>query len=147
MHDYFFDIALTEARKAYKKDEVPIGCVIVHKNQPIAKTHNLKQTQADCLAHAEMLALTQAQHVLGDWRLTDCDIYITLEPCIMCAGAILHARLANVYYGAKDSKWGAETTLQLFSKKHVNHLLNVHYIDTPECSHLLSQFFKGKRSR
>ncbi len=96
----FFDEALKEARLAYADDEVPVGAVVVSDEQIIARAHNQKERDKDCLSHAELLAIAEAQRVSGDWRLTECDLYVTLEPCVMCMGAIFHARFRSVYYGA-----------------------------------------------
>ena len=147
MQENYWKIALNEARKAYDKGEVPVGCVIVKNNKIIAKAHNQKEQKADCLAHAELLAIKKAQKKCQDWRLNDCDIYITLEPCVMCAGAILHARFKNVYYAASDSKWGAQSKLRLFSEKHFNHKINHVFIPQQEAIDYLQDFFKNLRKQ
>ena len=102
--DYFMGEALRQAAKAYEKDEVPVGAVIVRAGKIIARAFNQVELLKDATAHAEMLALTQAENAVGDWRLTDCTLYVTKEPCPMCAGAIVHTRLARVVFGAGDRK-------------------------------------------
>ncbi len=106
MIDYM-EMALEEAKKAYLKDEVPVGCVIVYKDKIIAKAHNKREKNKHTCAHAEMLAIKKANKKLKSWRLEDCDIYITLEPCAMCAGAIMQARMRTVIYALEDNKSGA----------------------------------------
>src|SRR3989441_11315433 len=102
--EYFMREALRQAQKAYDTDEVPVGAVIVRAGRIIARASNQVELLKDATAHAEMLALTQAQEAVGDWRLTDCTLYVTKEPCPMCAGAIVHTRLARVVFGASDPK-------------------------------------------
>ncbi len=106
MNDYM-KVALEEAKKAYKKDEVPVGCVIVYNNKIIAKAHNQRERKNTTCAHAEMLAIKKANKKLKSWRLEDCDIYITLEPCAMCAGAVMQARMRTIIYALEDIKSGA----------------------------------------
>src|SRR4051795_10090886 len=105
--DYFMGEALRQAKRAYAADEVPVGAVIVRDGRIIARAFNQVETLKDATAHAEMLAITQAEEVIGDWRLTDCTLYVTKEPCPMCAGAIVHVRLARIVFGASDLKGGA----------------------------------------
>src|SRR6266480_7808935 len=112
---YFMGEALRQATRAYQAEETPIGAVIVRNGRIIARAYNQVELLKDATAHAEMLALTQAEEVAGDWRLTDCTLYVTKEPCPMCAGAIVHVRLARVVFGASDPKAGpAGTALNLF---------------------------------
>ena len=99
--------ALKEAKKAYAENEVPVGAVVVYKNRIIAKAYNQKLKLNDFRAHAEVIALNKAQKVIGDWRLNDCDLYVNLEPCVMCAGAILETRIKNVYFGLREVKQGS----------------------------------------
>ena len=113
----FLELAIQEAKKGETIGEVPVGAVIVKDGKVITSAHNLKETQHDATAHAEILAIKKASQILGDWRLIECEIYVTLEPCAMCASAILHARLKRVVYGVSDPKWGGETKLNLFSEK------------------------------
>src|SRR6185503_18371392 len=123
---HFMDEALRQARRAYEAEEVPVGAVIVREGRIIGRAHNQVELLKDATAHAEMLAITQAEGVVGDWRLTDCTIYVTKEPCPMCAGAMVHARLARVVFGAADSKAGAAgTLLNLLQFPALNHQCDV----------------------
>lgn len=146
MGDFFFEEALKEAHKAFASGEVPVGAVIVKKGHIIARAYNLKESLKDCTAHAELLAIKSAQDFLGDWRLVGCDLYTTLEPCPMCAGAILHARLDRVFYGAPDLKWGAAgTKINLFEHQLFNHSLDIQYVPCEQSVLLLKDFFKQLR--
>lgn len=147
MDDLFWKNTFKEAQKAQLKKEVPVGCIIVHNNDIIAKAHNLKETTQDCTAHAEILAIKKAQKKLNSWRLNNCNLYVTLEPCPMCAGAILHARINTIFYATKDSRWGAETKLNMFSKQHFNHKVDHYYIEKKESLELLQNFFKQLREK
>ena len=143
----FMELALREAERAAAEDEVPIGAVIVHDRRVIAAAHNQREQLRDPTAHAEMIALTQAAGALSDWRLEGCTMYVSLEPCAMCAGAIVLARLPRLVYGATDPKAGAVHSLyQLLDDPRLNHRVPV----TPgvladRCAELLSQFFEQKR--
>ena len=145
---FFMQQALREARKAYAANEVPIGAVIVKDEQIIARGWNQVETLKDATAHAEMLALTAAQQVIGDWRLEGCTLYVTKEPCPMCAGAILQARISRLVYGAMDPKAGAVGSLyQLLADDRLNHQVEV----TPgvlagPCGEILTNFFAHQRS-
>ena len=126
MDSIFMKEALKEAKKAYKKLEVPVGCVIVKDGKIIARAHNLKETKYDTTKHAEILAIKKASKKLESWRLIDCDMYVTLEPCPMCAGAIIQSRIKNLYYGASDEKTGAVgSVLNLMEDFKFNHIVNV----------------------
>ena len=140
--EYFMHIALTEARAAYEKDEVPIGVVVVSKNMIIAKSHNLIETLKDVTAHAEILAITSATEFLGGKYLNKCTMYVTLEPCIMCAGALAWAQLQRLVIGAMDDKRGFSKfkPSALHPKTEV-----VTGILSNECSELLKSFFEKKR--
>ncbi len=140
--------ALREAEAAAAEDEVPIGAVVVHNGQVIAAAHNQREQLHDPTAHAEMIAITQAAGALGNWRLEGCTLYVTLEPCPMCAGAIVLARLPCVVYGAADPKAGAVTSLyQLLNDSRLNHRVEVvSGILAKPCGQILSQFFSQKRS-
>ena len=140
-------LALREAAAAAAEDEVPIGAVIVQGGRVIASAHNQREQLHDPTAHAEMIAITQAAGVLGDWRLEDCTLYVTLEPCPMCAGAIVLARLPRVVYGAADPKAGAAQSLyQLLSDPRLNHRAQVTPgVLAPECGTILTRFFEQKR--
>jgi tRNA(adenine34) deaminase len=139
--------ALEEAQKAFLKDEVPVGAVIVRNGEIIATAHNCREISKDATAHAEMLAIREACEVLESWRLTGCDMYVTLEPCAMCSGAILQARIERLYIGAMDPKGGAAgSVLDLFEDYHFNHKTEVvKGILEVECSEVLKDFFKKKR--
>ena len=142
-HEYYMQQAITEAKKAFERDEVPVGTVIVYENKIIARSHNQREMLLDPTAHAEMIAITQASAYLQNWRLSDTTVYVTLEPCAMCAGALVQARVKNLVYGAKDQKYGAcESLINLVNEPRFNHRLNViSGILEDECSELLRQFF------
>jgi len=146
---YFMKEALKEARKAYKKDETPIGAVIVKDGTIIARGHNKKELKQDATLHAEMAAIKKASKKLGSWRLNDCDMYVTLEPCTMCAGAIIHARIRRLYIGAADPKAGAAgSVINVFAIDNFNHKVEViHGILEEECSNILKDFFKELRTK
>jgi tRNA(adenine34) deaminase len=139
--------AIVEANKALERDEVPVGAIIVFGNSIIAKAHNQREMLLDPTAHAEMIAITQASAYLQNWRLSDTTVYVTLEPCAMCAGALVQARVKNLVYGAKDEKYGAcESTVNLVNYPRFNHRINViSGVIEEECSVLLKQFFQEKR--
>ena len=141
--------ALKEAKKAYKKLEVPVGAIIVKNGEIIAKAHNLKETKNDTTKHAEILAIQRASKKLKSWRLLDCEMYITLEPCSMCAGAIINSRIKKVYIGAMDEKTGAAgSVLNLFEDYKFNHKVEVEKgILQEECENLLKSFFKELRQK
>ena len=143
------ELALKEAQKALLIDEVPIGCVIVKDGKVIARGHNKRETSQEVIGHAEIDAIRKANKKLKSWRLVDCDIYVTLEPCIMCMGAIIHSRIKNVYYGAKDYKGGAvESSINVLEAKNINHHPNVEGgILEDECSLIISNYFKQKREK
>ena len=143
----FMKEALKEARKAYEKLEVPVGAVIVKNGKIIARAHNLKETKKDTTKHAEILAIEKASKKLNAWRLLDCEMYITLEPCSMCAGAIINSRIKKIYIGALDEKTGAAgSVLNLFDYK-FNHKVEVEKgILQKECEKVLKDFFKELRN-
>jgi len=145
--DDYMQIALEEAQKAAMKDEVPVGAVIVLSGRIIGRAHNMPITLHDPSAHAEMLALRQAAERLGNYRLTGAELYVTLEPCIMCAGAIIQARLARVIFGAFDPKYGAVSTIyQILTDERLNHNVAVtEGILKDECGEIISRFFREKR--
>ena len=147
MHDHFMQLALEEARAALEENEVPIGAVIVHEERVIARAHNQREQLRDPTAHAEMIAITQAAASRGSWRLEGCTLYVTLEPCPMCAGAILQARIPTVVYGAADAKAGAVRTLyQLLEDPRLNHrCLIVPGVLADACGRVLSEFFQQQR--
>jgi tRNA(adenine34) deaminase len=146
--DYFMGEALRQAAKAYEADEVPVGAVIVREGKIIARAFNQVELLKDATAHAEMLALTQAESAVGDWRLTDCTLYVTKEPCPMCAGAIVHTRLARVVFGASDPKGGAAGgALNLLQFPTLNHRCEItSAVRLEECRSLLQSFFAKQRA-
>lgn len=141
--------AIKQALKAQEKDEVPIGCVIVKDDKIIARGYNLRQSKQQSYAHAEMIAIQKACKKLGTWRLEDCELYVTLEPCVMCTGAIMHARLKRVVFGAKEKRWLALSSLLTQSDTNAfnHHLEYTEGILQEECSSLISQYFKNKRKK
>ena len=143
----FMKQALKEAKKAYEKLEVPVGAVIVKDGKIIARAHNLKETKTDTTKHAEILAIQKASKKLESWRLLDCEMYITLEPCSMCAGAIINSRIKKVYIGALDEKTGAAgSVLNLFEDYKFNHTVEVENgVMQEECEIILKDFFKMLR--
>ena len=143
----FMDLALKAAETARKSDEVPIGCVIVHNNEVIATAGNRTLTDRDPTAHAEILAIRQATGAIGSERLVDCDLYVTLEPCTMCAAAISFARMRRLYYGAADPKGGAvESGVRFFASKTCHHVPEVYSaVGENEAAALLREFFKARR--
>ncbi|WP_294220825.1 tRNA adenosine(34) deaminase TadA [Prosthecobacter sp.] len=146
---HFMREALRQARKAAKLDEVPIGAVIVHQGSIIGRAWNQVETLKDATAHAEMLALTQAESALGDWRLNDCDLYVTKEPCPMCAGAIMHCRVRRVIFGCPDPKGGgAGGFWNLLQAPNLNHRCEITSgVLQDECVHVLKDFFAEARRR
>lgn len=148
-HDYWMALAIAEAAKARARDEVPIGCVIVRDGKIIARGHNLRESNQDPAAHAELIAIRKAARKLDSWRLLDTTLYVTLEPCIMCMGAIILARIPTVVFGCHDPKGGAAGTLyDLSDDPRLNHRVElVSRVLEGECSSLLSSFFAGLRRR
>jgi tRNA(adenine34) deaminase len=146
---YFMGEALRMARRAYRQGEVPVGAVVVHQGQIIARAHNQVETLKDATAHAEMLALTQAQQVVGDWRLAGCTLYVTKEPCPMCAGAMVLARCDRVVFGAHDSKGGAAGgAMNILRFPTLNHACAIEAgVEELACRHLLRSFFAEQRQR
>ncbi|MGE5677570.1 MAG: tRNA adenosine(34) deaminase TadA [Pseudomonadota bacterium] len=147
MKDFFMKKALEEAQKAFEKDEVPVGAVIVINGEVIAAAHNSRELSRDATAHAEMTAIREACEKLGGWRLINCEMYVTLEPCPMCSGAILQSRIERLYIGTMDPKGGAAgSLLNLFDDYHFNHETQVETgILQEECSQILKDFFRRKR--
>ena len=141
--------AIRQARKAVAIDEVPIGCVIVHDNKIIARGYNRRNCDASTLAHAEIMAIRKASKKLGDWRLEECTMYVTLEPCPMCAGAIVQARIPKVVIGAMNPKAGcAGSILDMFQVKQFNHQVESEKgVLEEECRNLMKNFFKELRKR
>ena len=144
---YYMQMAIEEAEKAAAKGEVPIGAVIVHQGEVIARAHNLRETSQNAVTHAELLAIQEACQKLGSWRLEDTNLYVTLEPCPMCAGAILQSRIPRVIYGARDAKAGCVDSLyRLLNDDRFNHQCEVkENVLADECGGLLTQFFRAIR--
>jgi tRNA(adenine34) deaminase len=147
MHEHFMKLALQEAEQALKESEVPVGAVIVHDDRVIASAHNQREQLRDPTAHAEMIAITQAAEALGSWRLDGTTLYVTLEPCPMCAGAIVQARIPTVVYGATDAKAGAVHTLyRLLEDRRLNHCCQVvSGVLAEPCGAILTRFFQQQR--
>jgi len=141
--------ALREARASAELDEVPVGCVIVHDGLVIGRGHNQVETLRDATAHAEILAIGAASNALDSWRLTDCTLYVTLEPCAMCAGAIILSRVSRLVYGAQDPKAGAcGSVLDVIHERRLNHRVDVtSLVQADECGALLREFFARKRRK
>lgn len=144
---YFMGEALRSARKAYDAEEVPVGAVVARAGKIIARAYNQIELLKDATAHAEMLVLTQAQELVGDWRLTDCDLYVTKEPCVMCAGAIVHTRIRRVIFGCADTRaGGAGGILNLLQHPALNHHCEITSgVFQNECAAILQDFFRKKR--
>ena len=145
----FMREALRFAEKAFKAEEVPVGAVVVRADKIIARAYNQVEMLKDATAHAEMLALTQAEAAVGDWRLVDCDLYVTKEPCPMCAGAIVHTRIRRVIFGCADVRAGAAgAVMNLLQNPALNHTCEITSgVLESECAKLLQTFFKTKRKR
>ncbi len=147
IHETYMQQALAEAEQAFAENEVPVGAVIVHENRVIAAAHNQREQLRDPTAHAEMVAITQASDARQSWRLDDCTLYVTLEPCPMCAGAVVQARIPLVVYGATDPKAGAvESLYQLLGDPRLNHRAAVvPGVLGEACGQILSRFFQQQR--
>ena len=141
MKEYFMKMAYCEAKKAYKNDEIPVGCVIVCENEIVACGHNKKERKNNALMHAEIITIDKACRKLGSWRLDNCDIYVTLEPCMMCMGAIIESRIKNVYYGAKNKNE------QMYVLNMIDRFVNLYNVNDADCSKILSDFFINKRKK
>ncbi len=145
--EYFMREALRMAQKAYDANEVPVGAVVVRKGKIIARAYNQVELLKDATAHAEMLALTQAEAAVGDWRLIDCDLYVTKEPCAMCAGAIVHTRVRRVIFGCADPSAGAAgSVINLLQLPTLNHRCDVASgVLQDQCASILQDFFRKRR--
>lgn len=143
------DLALREAKKAYLKGEIPVGCVIVKDSKVIARAHNKKEEKKDATSHAEILAIKKASKKLNNWRLDDCEIYVTLEPCVMCMGAIMQAHIKTIYYSLNDNAMGAcESKIKLQTINFQNPPIKVYgHIQEDESKELLQNFFKDLRNK
>ena len=142
-HNKYMKIALKEAEKAFNKEEIPVGAIIVKDGQVVSKAHNLKETSKNACGHAEILSIQKACKKLDSWRLLDCEMYVTLEPCPMCAGALINSRISKVYIGTDDEKTGAcGTKLDLLKDYKFNHNVQVQkYILKEECSRNFKKIF------
>jgi len=149
MHDTYMRLALQEAQQAFEEEEVPVGAVIECQGRLVASAHNQREQLRDPTAHAEMIAITQAAEALKSWRLEGCTLYVTLEPCPMCSGAILHSRIPRVVYGATDAKAGAVNSLfHLLDDERLNHRSEVITgVLAEPCGEILSSFFVMQRRR
>ena len=145
----FMKEALKEAKKAFEKDEVPVGAIIVKDNKIIARAHNLKETKKSSICHAEILAIEKACKKLGAWRLNECDMYVTLEPCPMCAGALINSRIRKLYIGTNDNRTGAcGSIINLFEDINLEYKVEVEKdILQKDCEKLLKDFFKYLREK
>lgn len=148
-HQFYMKMAIEEAKKAGDIGEVPIGAVIVKNDEIIARAHNLRESKKDPTAHAEYLAIQKASKFLNSWRLEECQLYVTLEPCVMCAGAIVMSRIPHVIYGAKDPKGGcAGSLMDLLQEPRFNHRAQVEIgVMEEACSQLLTEFFRNIRKK
>ncbi len=148
-YDYYMQKALEQAKKAYLEDEVPIGCVIVHNGQIIGKGYNKRNGMKNPLYHAEIEAINEASKVIGDWRLEDCILFVTVEPCPMCAGAIVQARIKEVVFGTRNKKAGCcGSVLNILDCDGLNHKVIVtEGIMQEKCSSIMSDFFKQRREK
>src|SRR5207249_9889089 len=146
--DDFMREALRQAKKAYNADEVPVGAVVVREGKIIGRAYNQVELLKDATAHAEMLAITQAEAAVGDWRLTDCDLYVTKEPCVMCAGALVHVRVRRVIFGCADPQSGAAGgIMNLLQHPALNHQCTISSgVLQNECAAILQDFFQKKRA-
>ena len=145
---YFMKEAIKEAKKSLLTNDVPVGCVIVHENKIISRGHNIREAKQQSLAHAEIVAINKACKKLNSWRLEDCTMYITLEPCIMCSGAIIQARIPKVIYGAYDLRFGAHKSLVNIFDVKFNHNVDISGgLLEEECSTLIKDFFKELRNK
>jgi len=147
MDEYFMKLALNEAYKAYNIEEVPVGAIIVKDNKVIASGFNMRETSKDPTSHAEVIAIRQASEILGGWRLIGCTMYVTIEPCPMCAGSIINARLNRLVIGAKDPKMGAcGSVIDIAQNPSFNHKVDITWgVLEEECSDILKAFFKRLR--
>ena len=144
----FMKLALKQAKKAYKRDEVPVGAVIVKDGKVISKAYNLREKTNLATGHAEILAIQKANKKLKSWRLDSCTLYVTIEPCPMCAGAIVQSRIKNVIYGAQDIKSGAHQSVTNIFDLKLNHKVKVESgLMEEECGNIITEFFREKRKK
>ena len=147
MNNKYMMTAYKEAKKAFTEDEVPVGCVIVKEGKVVAKAHNKKEKKNSAICHAEIECINKAVKKLNNWNLKGCKMYVTLEPCMMCTGAIINSRIDKVYYGCKDPKGGAlVSNIKIKKIKNLNHYPEISGgLMEEECSKILKEFFKNKR--
>lgn len=147
--EYYMGLALKEAEKAFEKDEVPVGAVLVINDRIIASAHNLREAENDPTAHAELLAIKEGAEKIGGWRLNDATLYVTKEPCVMCAGAMINARLGRLVYGCRDTRYGAsESIYHITTDPALNHRVDVRPgVLEEDCAEILKSFFQKLRIR
>lgn len=146
--DKYIELAIKEAKKAQKQGDVPVGAIIVKNNKVIAKAYNKKEKNKDATEHAEILAIRKACKKLKTWHLEECELYVTLEPCMMCCGAIIQSRINKIYYCAKSDKFGyVESISQVFENSNNHKPEVIKYIESIECIEMLKNFFKNKRNK
>ena len=146
MEDRFINIALDEAKIAYSLNEVPVGAVIICDNKIVAKAHNLKRSTNNIMNHAEIISIVEATQYIGDWRLNDCEMYVTLEPCPMCAGALVQSRIKKVYIGTESNiKNNKDVIKSILQNTDNNHRVEICYLNNKDCSQILTDFFSEKR--
>ncbi len=146
MKDKYIKVALDEAIIAYNLNEVPIGAIIVKDDKIIAKAHNLKRSTNNIMNHAEIISMLEASQYIGDWRLNDCEMYVTLEPCPMCAGALVQSRIKKVYIGTESNiKNNKKIIESILNNTEYNHQVEIEYLNNKDCSQILTNFFENKR--
>lgn len=139
MKNNFMKIALQEAEIGFDNQEIPVGCVVVKDGVVLSSSHNRKEDSKNAIMHAEIIAIEEACHILNSWRLDECELYVTLEPCMMCMGAILESRIKKVYFGAKNN------SKQMYDFDRISKYVDMYNLKDSECSKILSDFFKNKR--
>lgn len=139
MKNNFMKIALQEAEIGFDNQEIPVGCVVVKDGVVLSSSHNRKEDSKNAIMHAEIIAIEEACHILNSWRLDECELYVTLEPCMMCMGAILESRIKKVYFGAKNN------SEQMYDFDRISKYVDMYNLKDSECSKILSDFFKNKR--
>ena len=146
MVNKYIKIALEEAKVAYNLNEVPVGAVIVKDDVVVSRAHNLKRSTNNVVNHAEIISIIEASNYVGDWRLNDCEMYVTLEPCPMCAGAILNSRIKKIYIGCESNiKSNKEIIRNILQNCEFDHYVDIEYLNNMECSEILTKFFSDKR--
>lgn len=146
MKDIFINNAFEEAKIAYKLNEVPVGAIIVKDGEIIAKSHNLKRSTNNIMNHAEIISIIEASNYIGDWRLNECEMYVTLEPCPMCAGAIAASRIKKLFIGCESNiKSNKDIIKNILQNSESDHRVEIEYLDNKECSKILTNFFSNKR--